>query len=86
MYGQKENLRYLGIILAEPDGYMIVRYRRIIIVYCPCGKGIVGEFPQRTSRHRKARLQNVCFFCWHDVPRTAIIDILKDRGFAGVSL
>lgn len=69
-----------GKIVDIIDGYQIVRYRRRILVYCPCGKAIVGEFPQRGN----SKLRKWCYHCWREIPTGKIKSILKDKGF-GVS-
>lgn len=74
-----------GYILDEPDGFKIVRYRRCVIVYCRCGHGIVGEFPQRVTKFRPRRLQEYCFHCWREIPRRTVLSILIKLGFEGVS-
>jgi len=73
--------RYWGKIIAEPEGYQIVRYRRVVTVYCACGKRIVGQFPQRGDSY----LNDYCYNCWVEVPKDSIKTILNEKGF-GVSL
>lgn len=70
-----------GQIISTVEGFLVVRFRHVVVVYCRCGHAVVGEVPQRPSMRHRRIIKGWCPHCWAEVPKAKLKAIIQERGF-----